>query len=179
MVAVQQASSSGPVLHRPAPLVVTCERPRTEDDHAYIRSSWAESHKLSPANAILSWRVYKKLVKPELQAVLDRADTQLIAAYHAGTIVGWIAFVPGRRVSTVHWVHTRWRIGEGEPLRKRGVMAELFSAAPLGSRIVYTFRGPLPAHRKHGKQTSDEWIVPWLARRGVTAAYLPLDEWAK
>ena len=47
-------------------------------------------------------------------------------------------------------------------------MTALVAAAQLKNRIVYTHRGA---------KRSDEWIVPWLARRGVTAAYVPLREW--
>lgn len=150
-------------------------------DIAYIVGSWCEAYKHSPSCGRMPWPVFKRHVRPELEGVLHRSDTQLLTAYLGQHPVGWIAFAPGRRVSTVHWVHTRYCVGEGGAcLRKRGIMTTLLGAAQLGDRIVYTHRGPYPKHRHAGaKQTSDEWIVPWLRRRGVSAAYVPMSEWSR
>lgn len=138
---------------------------------AYIRGSLAEGVKESSSRLHkLPWTTYKDLWRPKLDALLERADTQLIVADLGGVVAGWLAFSPGRRVDTVHWTHTRWRVGKGETLRKRGVMRQLVDAAQLKPRIVYTLRG---ARRSH------EWIVPWLAGRGVTAAYEPLKDWVE
>lgn len=163
----------------PMPLQI---RSHVGDDIAYVRGSWAEGFKASPDAPRLPWKLYKRHVVPELDAVLHRDDTRLLAAYLGTDIVGWVAFVPGRRVSTVHWVHTRYRVGENGPcLRKQGVMRMLLEAAQLGDRIVYTHRGPYPKHLHRGeaKRTSDEWIVPWLGRNGVSAAYLNYQEWSR
>jgi hypothetical protein len=163
-----------------APLVVDI-RPVAPADLAYVRSSWAEGYKTAPGNAKLGWRIYKRVVPPELASVLERPETQVIGAFTADTIIGWLAYVPGRRVSTVHWVHTRYRVGEdGEPLRRRGIMTALLAHAQLTQRIVYTHRGGYPKHRHAdaGHETSDAPIVRWLARNGVTAAYMPFGEWA-
>lgn len=154
-------------------------RSHVGDDIRYCIGSWAEEFKFSPDAGRMPWRLYKRHVRPELERKLRRDDTHLLAAYLGTDIVGWLAYVPGRRVSTVHWVHTRYCIGDGgECLRKRGVMVTLLDAAQLGDRIVYTHRGPVPKHRGTGKQTSDQWIAAWLRKRGVSATYLPYEEWS-
>lgn len=187
----------------PARLPITLG-PVRNNDLAYCRSSWAEGFKHSPDAGRMSWQLYKRHVVPELQRILYRDDTQVLAAYLGADICGWIAYAPGRRVSTVHWVHTRCAIWDAarctndgcimagsrlihgaicpghfdnlEKLRKRGVMSALVDAAPLGDRIVYTHRGP---KERNARVTSDEWIVPWLRRRGINAAYMPYEEWSK
>jgi hypothetical protein len=154
-------------------------RPAAEPDLAYCRSSWAEDYKLAGGNRKLPWSAYKRVVEPELRRVLSLPSTQILCADHGDAIVGWIAFARGARVSTVHWVRTRYSLSR-EPalqLRRRGIMTALLHAADLGDRIVYTHRGPLPRHRSEERRTSDEWISMWLSRRGVHAAFMSLMEW--
>lgn len=156
-----------------APLAVRIRAAHRDDptEMGYVLGSWSEGHKVSTRRLDdMRWPDYKRTERPRLQAVLDRDDTRLLVADHEGLIAGWLALVHGRRVDTVHWAHTRWRIGSGEHLRRRGVMRALVDAAGLKSKLVYTHRGA---------RRSDEWIVPWLARRGVTAAYVPLKEWVE
>lgn len=149
-----------------------------DDELPYVLGSWSEGYKFSERNAKLSWAIYKKHVVPELAAVLGRSDTFVLCARQGDVIVGWIAYCRGRSVDTVHWVHTRFRIGEsGSPLRRNGIMTELINAASGRDRIVYTHRGPKPKHR--GGVTSDEWISRWLAGRGVIAVFVPYEEWKK
>ncbi len=161
-------------------------RPITDQDgFEYCRGSWTEAHKHSPGHTQMPWGLYKRHVRPHLEATLIRPDTKLVGAYHEGVLVGWVALSPGRRVSTVHWTHTRYGDQErGELYRRRGVMRQLFEAAvlPLGSRLVYTHQGPYPKHnrsRGERKRPADEWIVRWLAKRGVSAAYVSMEEWLK
>lgn len=147
-------------------------------DAGYTRWSFAEGHKGAPQVDSMTWRQYKKYVVPELNRALTWASTEILAAYMGETIIGWIAYSRGRRVSTVHWVHVRYQLGDdGECLRRRGVMTALFDAAKLGDRIAYTFKGAYPRHRSDGK-TMDERLVPWLQKRGQHAAYVPWEEWA-
>ena len=187
----------------PLPIVL---RPARREDLAYCRGSWAEGYKHSPDNGRMSWRVYKQHVVPRLHATLYRDDTQALAAYLGADIVGWPAYVPGQRVSTVHWIHTRFAVWDParctqdgcaiagnsvahgarcpghaqnlERLRRRGIMTALVDAAQLGDRIVYTHRGATPKHRGI-RETSDEWICRWLRRRGINAAYVPMEEWSR
>lgn len=130
---------------------------------AYIRSTFAEGYKQS-SNRLdkLTWPDFKRLERPKLDAVLARADTQLLVADLEGMVAGWLAWTPGRRVDTVHWTHARHQ------LRKHGVMRALVDAAGLKARLVYTHRGA---------KRSDNWIVPWLGRRGINAAFVPMKEW--
>lgn len=150
-----------------APPIVACRIRRAHRDDpremAYLRSSLSEGVKES-SNRLhkLPWPDFKRLERPRLDALLARSDTQLIVADLDGAVAGWLAYSPGRRVDTVHWTHARYAV------RKRGVMRQLVDAAQLKPRIVYTLRGARQSH---------EWIVPWLAGRGVTAAYEPLREW--
>jgi hypothetical protein len=170
----------------PPPIAVTIRRAAyrdlAEDDRGYVRGSWAEGYKNAPKMARLPWAAYKRIVVPELEAALARPDTEIHIAEHGDDIVGWIALSRGARVDTVHWVHTRFRIGQtGVPLRHRGVMSSLFAAAELRKRIVYTFRGPTPRgrDRRVSRETGDERVVRWLATRGYTAAFVDFSEWAR
>ncbi len=153
--------------------------PATAKEMPYVIGSWAESYKLTPKMQRMPWGVYKDIIIPELRAVLDRGDVEVLCAFNAaGEVVGWVAFTRGRRVSTIHWIHTRYRVGVGDELRRRGVATRLLDAAQLGNRLAYTFRGPLPRHRESGDRiTADEPLVKALAQRGVTAVYVPYQEW--
>ncbi len=144
-------------------------RGAVDEDMAYVRGSFAEGVKLSSRRLDdMPWPDFKRLERPRLWSVLERSDTRFVVAEHDGMIAGWLALVHGARVDTVHWAHTRWKIGKGDTLRRRGVMRALVDASDLKNRLVYTHRG---------SKRSDEWIVPWLARRGVTAAFVPMKEW--
>lgn len=164
-------TASNPV---PVPLSI---RRVAAADLPYVRGSFAEGHKGAPGLMSMTWRYYKRFIVPILDSVLVRDGTELLGAYAPdGTIVGWLAFARGRRVATVHWVHTRWRIGEGPELRRHGIMTALFDHAALGLRIAYTFKGAFPRHRSG--QTLDEKLLPWLSSRGQHAAYVPWEEWS-
>lgn len=150
-----------------------------ERDFAYVRGSFAEGHKGAPGVMSMNWKYYKRYVVPELERVLRREGTELLGAYqHDGEIVGWLAFHRGRRASTIHWAHTRYRVGnDGPELRRRGIFSALLDRVDLGARIAYTFKGAYPKHRSDG-QTLDEKLLPWLSSRGQHAAYIPWDEWS-
>lgn len=163
-----------PLVASGAPVLAVRIRHAHRDDPgemAYLRGSFGEGYKQSSNRLFkLPWPDFKRLERPRLDAVLARGDTQLLVADLDGAVAGWLAWSPGRRVDTVHWTHTRLRIGKGETLRRRGVMRALVDAAGLKQRLVYTHRGA---------KRSDEWIVPWLARRGVTAAFQSIKEWSE
>lgn len=152
-------------------------RPLRTEDLGYARWSFAEGHKGAPGVASMTWRYYKRFIVPELERALTFATTEILGAYVGSTVVGWLAFARGKRVSTVHWVHVRFQLGDGgQELRRRGVMTALLDAAELGDRIAYTFKGAAPKHRNDGK-TMDERLLPWLQKRGQHAAYVPWEEW--
>lgn len=152
-------------------------RPLRLADLGYARWSFAEGHKGSPGVGSMTWRHYKRYIVPLLDRALAWPSTEILAAYLGETVVGWLAFARGRRVSTVHWVHVRYQLGDGGPeLRRRGVMTMLVDAADLGDRVAYTWKGGYPKHRSDGT-TMDERLLPWLQRRGQHAAYVPWEEW--
>lgn len=166
-----------PLASDAAPLAAELElRPPRLADMPWLRNSFAEGHKDAPGVSGMSWRHYKLWIVPQLRAALASAD--LIAAYLGPDIVGWIALNRGRRADTVHWIHTRWRVGiDGEVLRRRGIATALLDAAQLKQHLAYTFRGAQPKHREHAGAPMDERLLPWLRARGHHAAYLPWEEW--
>lgn len=159
-------------------------RPVRPEDLGYVLGSWKEAHKRAPKLVNMAWSTFNERVKPQLRACLERPDTELTGAYLDGMIVGWLACSRGRRVDVVHWVHTRFQLphydGRVEEFRRRGIMRALFDAAHLQPRLAYTFRGPIPKHRAGAKpQSSDEWIVRWLGRRGHAVTYVLYKEWSE
>lgn len=155
-------------------------RPDFPDERPYLLSSWSEGYKNAPRMHSMPWAVYKRHVVPELGAVLDRGDTTTLVAVQpsTGDIVGWLAFSRIYRTPTVHWAHTRFAVGkDGAHLRRRGVLTQLLAKADLGSRWAYTHRGP--RQRVAGKETTDATIARALAARGVSAAYVSMEDWLR
>lgn len=140
----------------------------TLDEHGYVIKSWIEAlhdhHKRTP------WKIYKPLVTPSLCAVLS-SSTVLTSVLDDGVLAGWIAFERGPRVSAVHWIHTRYSHPRSkEPLRRRGIATELFTAAQLGDKIVYTHRTASPI---------DEQLALIMSKRGIAVAHVPYTEWRR
>ena len=158
----------------PAALVVSLH-PMALDDRPFVRATWRESAKSSPKFDRLPWPVYKATVGKLIDALIERSDVSLLGAYRGdGKIVGWLAWTPGRSVSTVHFGYTRHEL-DGEKLRRRGVFAELLAAASLGKRVAYTFIGP---KRQRGA-TMDVALVEWAREQGVTAVHTPIEEFLR
>lgn len=154
-------------------------RPMHADDLPYVRSTWKEGHKDAPGAERMRWPVYKATVGKQIDAVLALPATVVLCAYaDSGRVLGWLAYTPGRSISTVHWTHTRFEEA-GEPCRRRGVMTALLDKAALGKRFTYTFRG---ARRNNGAKRAgrgdslDLTIAAWLRGRGVTAVHVPVEE---
>ncbi len=164
----------------PRPSLAFDIRPIADADRGYALDTWCESYKRSPDCAGMNWRMLKRHVKPELDAVLSRRDTRILSAYRDDDrMLGWIAFSKLWGVPALHWVHTRFSVEKGgEELRRRGIMTALLEAAALGDHWFYTFKGPA---REFGndKRTSDEKLVEILRRRGVWATFNPYREWSK
>jgi hypothetical protein len=166
-------------------------RPFVPDDVPYAAQTWREEYKKSSA-AIwrMPWPAYKETVGREIDSVL--ATAKLLAAVHpGGRIAGWLAYTPGKSVSTVHWAYTRFKI-DNDLLRRRGVMTLLLEAAQLGRRFAYTHRGAREARHRSALGLSsdgrkrnprgpsvDEPIVDWLRGRGVTAVFVDYKEWRR
>lgn len=165
--------------------------PLAHDDFGYAMTSWREAHKESSAALLrMPWPAYKSLVGKQLAELLYADSTKTLAAYAPnGKVIGWIAYTPGRTVSAVHWCHTRYELGE-DKCRRQGVMTALIDAASLGRRFVYTHKGPRPHVHRGGRHETrrtgpargpsiDETIAEWLRGRGVTAAFVPFEEYAR
>lgn len=168
-------------------------RPSCENDMRYLLSSWLEEYKYSSGRfAAAPWAMYRPHVGPQLRAALEAPRvTRIVAELPSGKIAGWIAFTPGKTISAVHWVHTRGAL-DGVKLRRRGIMSALLEAAELGKRFVYTHKGPKKTKTRGGRNAdfdarltrvvpgspnTDETIALYLRSRGVTAVYVPYEEW--
>lgn len=167
----------------PRPLVIEL-RQMAADDLPFVRATWRETHKMSPVVERWTYGKYKASAMPLIERLLASDDTRLLGAYVPdGRIAGWLAYTPGRSVSTIHWVLTRVDL-DGDKLRRRGVMAALIDHADLGKRWAYTHRGPYP-HRNGSKRRGsgvpmDEQLAEWAQRtRGVQASYLPIEDWLR
>jgi hypothetical protein len=160
----------------PPELVVHLRKPTDDADRGYVRRSWLESYKYAPVQHRLPWPIYKQTAGKTIDALLDRSDVELVAAYEpTGKIVGWCAWTPGRAVSTLHWIYVRQAIDD-VPMRRRGVATALLEAAQLGRAVVYTFLG---ARRHRGLPSLDVPLVAWAKSRGVTATYAPVEEFLR
>lgn len=174
---MSQALNSPPQAHIELDINI---RPATEADIGYCLGSWREALMTAPGNSRLPKGAFRRAMTPLLSSILKRSE--VIGAYldtPGEPIAGWIAVSRGRRLPTVHWVHTRFRDQAGNELRRRGIMTALLDAANVAPRFVYTFRGTLPRHRHPGEQrtTTDTIVARWLASRGVTAVHVPFKEW--
>lgn len=151
-------------------------------DRGYALSSWRESHKQAPGPDRVPWSYYRHEYGEKFRALINDPSTALLGAYdHDGKLLGWLAMTPGKRVHTLHWVYTKWRLDD-KPMRRRGVMTALLEAADLGSKFVYTLRGRRlqPDERPQiDVKTLDDILVPALRAKGVTATYVALKEWLK
>lgn len=158
------------------------------DDMAFALSTWRESFRKSSSALIrLPWPLYKQSSGRKLQDLLFSDTTLTIGAFSGeNRIIGWLAYTPGKSISTVHWCYVR------NPARRRGVMEMLVDAAELGKRFCYTHRGERQAIH-HGSRdrspdavrhvtkgpTLDLAIVEWLRTRGQTATFVDLEEWMR
>ncbi len=151
-------------------------------DRGYALFSWRESAKKAPGLDRVPWAYYRDAIVPAFSKILDDPTTRLLGAYmQDGPLVGWIAMTPGKRVHTVHWVHTKHEL-DGTRMRRRGVMLALLEAADVGSRFVYTCRAKRDRTLLPDGSTTkslDETLVHVLRAEGVTATYVPMKEWLK
>ena len=150
------------------------------DDCRFIAQCWRESYKDAPQVERLPWSAYKQIACKTIDSLVDKS-TKLAAYWPDGRCVGFLVYQPGHRISTVHWVYTRFKLDE-QKCRRRGVMTMLLDAAELGNRFIFTHRGPRRhvSARRAGKGDSlDVPLCAWLRTRGVSATYVPIEEWLK
>jgi hypothetical protein len=185
---VTNASAITPDLGAPAPLSLEL-RIAGPDDLRYVYATWLEEYKYScPSYARAPFGMFKDTVGKQVQALVWDDATRIIAAYTGPEqkIAGWLAYMPGRTVSTVHFAYTRYKLDD-DKLRRRGVMATLLDAAQLGKRFAYTHHGACKRKRRGGTEARysvvgppcDEPIATWLRSRGVNAAYISIEEWLR
>ncbi len=147
-----------------------------QDDLPYALSSWREGHKQAPKADRMPWVYYKAKYGPIFRGLLESPTSLLLGAYIGDQpeLLGFLVATPGKRISSLHWVYTKFKNAEGVSLRRHGVMTELLSAADLGPRFIYTLLG-----RRESGHSHDETLVRTLAARGQVAVYTPLLEWIK
>lgn len=152
----------------------TSIRPPVEADLAFILASWRSAHRDSQKQT-LPWTVYKQTYGTLIKMLLSRADVHVLAAYDstlpAGQdLAGWIAWTPGARVATLHFVYVR------KSHRRVGLARGLADAAQLGNRLVYTFRGTW-LHRK--RLGADDVLRLAAEKHGVSATFVPVSEFLR
>lgn len=151
-----------------------------DDNHkGYALCTWREGAKKAPGFDRVPFSYFKDVYGRAFKQILDDPAARLLGAYTNDALVGWLAMSPGKRVHTVHWVHTKFEL-DGERLRRRGIMTALLDAAELGSRFIYTCRAQR-VKRSGGStiKSLDEALVLALRAKGVSATYVSLKEWSK
>jgi GNAT superfamily N-acetyltransferase len=152
-------------------------RPLDEADRGYALFSMREGHKKSPGCDRVPWSYYKNVWGGMFEKIFDDPKTRLLGAYTVeGPLAGWLVMMPGKRVHTLHWVHVKHKH------RRQGLMTALLDAAELGPRFAYTLharrdRVTLPDNTK--TKSLDESLVFALRSRGVSATFIPLQEYIK
>lgn len=159
-------------------------RPPLPTDQGYIAATWARSilsgmragHALrrhgalrtAPREPGSSERQLRQLIGARIDAVLDRPDTRALVfgvdrESRPEMIVGWVLYVHGPSVPTVHYLYTRDHDEDGSALRGRGIARALLTRLGIDRLrpVVCTSDGP-----------SSE------SMRGhfPASAYMPLDQ---
>lgn len=153
-------------------------RPLDTDDVGYALKAWSEAHKTSPNCARASWWAYKLEYVAMFKRLIDDPTTRMLGAYdERDRLLGFLIMTPGKRVHTLHWCQVKSRLDGERVQNRRGIFYTLLDDADLGSRLVYTLRGPKV---KTGEARSlDEILVTALRDKGVSATFVPLKEWIK
>lgn len=140
-------------------------RPLDSRDAGFVRTTWRETHHQAPGKRRIPWAAYKATFGAQIDRLLDRDDVWILGAYDdSEKLCGWIAWSPGGRVATVHYVWVR------RENQREGMALRLLKEAELGVSFVFTHRGLRP----RGQVDSlDVVLVAALAKRHITAAYVP------
>ena len=158
-------------------------KPIEARDRGYVLFSWREGAKRAPSLHRLPWSYFRDTTCYAFGQILDDPATRVLGAYtddsDEGKLLGWLLMTPGKRVSTVHWIHVKPEL-DGVQTRRRGTMTALLEAADLGPRFIYTLhakraRAPLPDGST--SKSLDETLVAALRARGITATFVALKEW--
>lgn len=153
-------------------------RPLDADDVGYALVAWREAYKQAPGVSRLPWEYYRTVYAPMLKRLIDDPSTELLGAYEGNTLLGFLVMTRGKRVHTLHWCQIKNKVDGRRVRDRRELFFKLLDAADLGSRFVYTLRGPR-CRKETGARSLDELLVADLRKRGVVATLVPLKEWLK
>jgi hypothetical protein len=136
----------------------------------FVISMWKNQHRRS-RDGYMSIANYRKIHEPTIRELLADQSTWIVAAYRGERLIGWLAYTAGK-LPAVHFAYVR------PEERRRGVFDAMLDKAMIGRRFVYTYRGALPKPGGGRSKTGvDEKVVEALARRGVYAAFVSVDQW--
>lgn len=147
-------------------------------DKGYALVTWREAHKCSPNCRRASWWAYKQEFNEILSGLVNAPSTLLLGAYEGPDLIAWLAATPGKRITTVHWLHVKQKLHGERVSQRRATAYALLDAAKVGQSFLYTFRGP-KCRPDTGFKTTDEMLAADLRVKGVTATYIPIKEWLK
>jgi len=157
---IEEVAANGRHVHRRVRVDI---EPLDSNDTAFVRHKWRACFHLAPGKRRIPWAAYKATFGAMIDALLERDDTWILAAYDADRRVrGFIAWTPGN-TPVVHYVWVRPRT------ERQGIAMRLIDEAQLGPRWWYTFRGV----RVGSDASTDAHLVAALAGRGIEAKYLP------
>lgn len=148
-----------------------------ESDTGYALTAWQEAHKTSPSCRRAPWWAYKQEYGALFRRILDDAFTVKLGAYdEQDRLLGFLVMTLGKRIHTLHWCQVKRKLGDERVLDRKRIFDELIDAAELGSRFVYTLRGPRVS-KETGARSLDELLAAGLRARGISATYVSLKEW--
>lgn len=164
----------------------------SDADRGYVVRTWTDSFHRAKANYRMPIGLWKDRQRRAIDVVLERPGTRVLVAQHdtarllrdgadlGPMCLGWLALTTGQGWPTVHYAFTR-HAADGTPWRRRGVMSALVETAEFGRRVVYTHRGEYARgslkSRQHYVRGLDEEVAAWGRGRGMSIAYVPLEEW--
>ncbi len=132
-------------------------RAATDDDRAFVLSSWSSSYKHAHQSGIIRTESWAGLMRAELEAHLSRPGARTtVASEHKDPhhIYGWICGDTSDDVPAIFYVYVK------EPYRRSGIARDLFKALGVQphERFVYACKTA---------------IVPTLARSIPAARFNP------
>jgi hypothetical protein len=147
-----------------------------EADIGYAIKVWSEAHKTSPSCRRAPWWAYRLEYVEMFKKIVDDAHTRMLGAYDEhDRLLGFLIMTPGKRVHTLHWCQVKRKLDDERVPDRRHIFDALIEAADLGSRFVYTLRGP----RLDGGGSLDERLAADLRARGVSATFVALKDYLK
>jgi hypothetical protein len=154
-------------------------RPLGEADIGYALNVWQEAHKTSPGCRRAPWWAYRREYGDLFKKIVDDLTTVMLGAYdERNRLIGFLVMTPGKRVHTVHWCQVKRKLDDERVLDRRRIFFALLDAADVGTRFVYTLRGPRVT-KETGAKSLDEILVAALRDKGISATMVPLKEWLK